>query len=176
MTATRTLLATTAMDSPVGKLTLVASDRGLRLVLWPGEVDGKGRSASVLDAIDDDTNPVLVGAVSQLTAYFEGTRISFDLPLDLVGTDFQVDCWLALGTIPYGETRSYAEQAALVGRPTATRAVGAANGRNPVPIVLPCHRVIGADGSLTGFGGGIDSKRWLLDHERARKEPALPFG
>ena len=104
-------------------------------------------------------------AARQLGEYFSGARTAFDLPLDLVGTRFLRAAWLALAEIPFGETVSYAERALRLGRPHAIRAVGAANGRNPLPIVLPCHRVIGSDGSLTGFGGGLDVKRALLDHE-----------
>jgi methylated-DNA-[protein]-cysteine S-methyltransferase len=193
-TTNTTTLRRTVMDSPLGPLTLVASDRGLRAVMWPDERaadDLADELAEELEEeledeqierdrvddelIDDPNDPVLVAAVSQLEEYFAGRRTEFDLPLDLVGTNFQIACWLALDEIPYGETRTYGEQATSVGRPTATRAVGAANGRNPVSIVLPCHRVIGADGSLTGFGGGLDAKRWLLDHERSRVAPGLPF-
>ena len=104
--------------------------------------------------------------ISQLGEYFAGERTRFDLALAPAGTRFQRAVWAALRTIPYGETRTYTEQAVAVGRPSAVRAVGAANGRNPIAIVVPCHRVVGADGSLTGFGGGIDRKRWLLAHER----------
>jgi methylated-DNA-[protein]-cysteine S-methyltransferase len=184
-------LCRTVMDSPLGPLTLVASDRGLRAVMWPDErledeavddpsLDEPSEARQIDDAIggelvDEPSHPVLVTAVSQLEEYFAGRRTEFDLPLDLVGTNFQLACWISLADIPYGETRTYGEQALSVGRPTATRAVGAANGRNPVSIVLPCHRVIGADGSLTGFGGGLGAKRWLLDHERSRVEPGLPF-
>jgi methylated-DNA-[protein]-cysteine S-methyltransferase len=103
--------------------------------------------------------------VTQLNEYIAGNRTSFDVPLDLVGTDFQVQAWRALADIPFGTTVSYAQQATSIGRPTATRAIGAANGRNPVVVLLPCHRVIGADGSLTGFGGGLPVKKWLLQHE-----------
>jgi methylated-DNA-[protein]-cysteine S-methyltransferase len=116
---------------------------------------------------------VLDDAVAQFDAYFGGELIEFDLPLDLDGTAFQRQCWLALATIPYGQTVSYGEQARRLGLgPDAARAVGAANGQNPVPLVLPCHRVIGADGSLTGFGGGLHLKRFLLEHEGA----LLPLG
>ena len=108
---------------------------------------------------------MLAAAAAQLREYFAGSRRAFDLPLDLDGTDFQRRAWTALAAIPYGETRSYREQARRLGVPRAARAIGAANGANPVPIVLPCHRLVGADGSLTGFGGGLDVKRWLLDFE-----------
>ncbi len=110
---------------------------------------------------------MLAEAAEQLQEYFAGTRQRFALPLDLGGTEFQRRAWLALAEIPYGETRSYGEQARRLGVPRAARAVGAANGANPLPIVLPCHRLVGADGSLTGFGGGLDTKRWLLQHEGA---------
>ena len=105
----------------------------------------------------------------QFTAYFAGTLQRFELPLALTGTPFQQRVWLALAEIPYGQTRSYGEQAASIGQPTAVRAVGAANGRNPLPIILPCHRVIGRDGSLTGYAGGLTRKRWLLEHENSLK-------
>ena len=145
------------LETPIGELTLVASETGLRAVYFPGPVPE-------LDAVDGES-PVLAETVRQLDEYFDGTRTTFDLPLDLVGTGFQVDAWRGLAEIPYGETVSYGEQARRLGRPEAVRAVGAANGRNPLPIVLPCHRVIGADGSLTGFGGGLHVKQALLDHE-----------
>jgi len=105
-------------------------------------------------------------AAEQIHAYFDGTLTTFGVPLDLSGTPFQLQAWRALARIPYGATVSYAAQAARIGHPSAARAVGAANGRNPVPVVLPCHRVVGADGSLTGFGGGLQVKRALIDHER----------
>jgi O-6-methylguanine DNA methyltransferase len=108
-----------------------------------------------------------VDVCAQLGAYFRGERRSFDLPLSMAGTPFQQRVWQALRDIPFGETVSYGEVARRIGAPDAFRAVGAANGQNPVPIIVPCHRVIGASGALTGFGGGIERKRWLLDHERA---------
>jgi methylated-DNA-[protein]-cysteine S-methyltransferase len=150
-------LTMTTLETPVGPLRLVASDTGLRSVSFRGE-------APALDAVEGDS-PVLVQAACQLGEYFAGTRTGFTIPLDLRGTPFQLDAWQRLEDIPYGETVSYAEQARRVGRPRAVRAIGAANGSNPVPIVLPCHRVIGSDGSLTGFGGGLQVKRALLDHE-----------
>jgi len=106
-------------------------------------------------------------AITQLEEYFAGSRHDFELPLDLQGTEFQIAAWNALAEIPYGRTASYGQQAASIGRPKAVRAIGGANGRNPVAIVLPCHRIVGADGSLTGFGGGIEVKKWLLDHEQS---------
>jgi methylated-DNA-[protein]-cysteine S-methyltransferase len=108
---------------------------------------------------------VLAAAEEQLREYFAGDRLSFELPLDLVGTAFQRTAWLALASIPYGSTVSYGEQARRLGHPRAARAVGAANGRNPLAIVLPCHRLVGADGRLTGYGGGLEAKRALLEHE-----------
>lgn len=150
------------VDSPVGPLGLIGSDAGLRAVLFDGgSIRPEGRSR------------VLGEAARQLDAYFAGESVSFDVPLELHGTDFQRRCWLALASIPYGQTVSYGEQARRLGLGSdAARAVGAANGRNPVPIVLPCHRVIGASGSLTGFGGGLHVKRFLLEHEGA----LLPLG
>jgi methylated-DNA-[protein]-cysteine S-methyltransferase len=154
-------MPTCAVETPIGTLGLVGSDAGLSSVLW---------SAT---GLPDASCAVLDDAAHQLEAYFAGELIEFDLPLDLDGTDFQRQCWLALATIPYGQTVSYGEQARRLGLgPDAARAVGAANGQNPLPLVLPCHRVIGADGSLTGFGGGLHIKRFLLEHEGA----LLPLG
>jgi methylated-DNA-[protein]-cysteine S-methyltransferase len=151
------MLTTRTLETPIGELRLVGSDAGLRLVLWPGRDAGDGVVA--------EPSPLLDEAARQLAEYVAGARTAFDVPLDLRGTPFQLRAWRALAAIPYGETVSYAEQARRLGRPHAVRAVGAANGRNPVPIVLPCHRIVGSDGSLTGFGGGLDVKRALLDHE-----------
>jgi methylated-DNA-[protein]-cysteine S-methyltransferase len=114
--------------------------------------------------------PLLAEAARQLDAYFAGTLTDFDLPLRLEGTAFRLRCWEALRTIPYGETISYGEQARRIGHPQAARAVGGANHHNPISIVVPCHRVIGADGTLTGYGGGLDVKRWLLAHEQAHAQ------
>lgn len=162
----------TTMPSPVGELTLVATIHGLRAVLWPDDED----RVKLPDAMHEDpTCDVLVDAKRQIGEYFAGQRTSFDLPLDLRGTEFQRAAWMALADIPFGTTASYGEQAARIGRPTAVRAVGAANGRNPVSIVLPCHRVVGSNGSLTGFAGGLNSKRLLLQHEGALGEPTLPL-
>ena len=115
----------------------------------------------------DDPTGVLAEAASQLKAYFARELETFDLPLDARGTDFQRSVWAELSRIPFGETRSYGEQAERIGKPAAVRAVGLANGANPISVIVPCHRVIGADGSLTGFGGGLDLKRRLLEHEGA---------
>ena len=151
------------VDSPIGPLTLVADDDGLTAVHFADE----HKRALPRDLPVDPAHPMLVAAAEQLTEYFDGDRRDFELDLHLTeGTDFERQVWRVLATIPFGETMSYGEQAAAVGRPGGAQAVGAANGRNPLAIVLPCHRVIGADGSMVGFGGGIPTKQWLLDHER----------
>jgi methylated-DNA-[protein]-cysteine S-methyltransferase len=151
------------VDSPVGPLTLVATDAGLRAVLFAREAAPDDAAEVALDA-----DPVLAVAAAQLREWFAGERTAFDIPLDLAAaTAFQRRAWLALAEIPYGETRSYGEQARILGVPRAARAVGAANGRNPLSIVLPCHRLVGAGGALTGFSGGLEVKRALLDHEAA---------
>lgn len=150
---------------PVGHLKLVASDAGLAAVLWPGDDPKRVRLPALVPGA---AHPVLLDAERQLRDYFAGRRRTFTVPLDMAGTPFQQAVWQALLTIPYGETRSYSELARQIGRPAAPRAVGAANGRNPVSIIVPCHRAIGADGSLTGFAGGLDVKRYLLDLEGAR--------
>ena len=153
------------IDSPVGPLTLVATDRGLSAILWKN--DRKGRVRVTIDA-EDHAHPVLVRAERQLTAYFAGRRKTFSIRLDVAGSTFQQKVWNALRTIPFGETRTYGEIARQIGHPAAVRAVGAANGRNPVAIVAPCHRVIGSTGALTGFAGGLDAKARLLALERGR--------
>ena len=157
------------MSTPIGLLTLVASDVGLRAVLWPGEGDTRVR----IDSADTDStgvsaSRVLAEAEGQLGEYFLGARQTFDIDLDPVGTDFQQAAWTALRMIPYGETISYGEQAFKLGDRRKARAVGAANGRNPISIIVPCHRVVGSSGALTGFAGGLETKAWLLDHERAK--------
>ena len=156
-------LFSTVIDSPVGLLTLVASDAGLRAVLWP--TDGSDRVRLGATTVEPE-HPVLVAAAAQLSEYFAGTRQDFDVALDPAGTEFQRSAWTALRTIPYGTIVSYGEQAARMGDRRKARAVGAANGRNPISIIVPCHRVVGANGALTGFAGGIDTKAWLLDHEQ----------
>lgn len=160
-----TPLYRTTLPSPVGTLTLVASDTGLVAVLWPDDPPGRVRLGAMAERAD---HPVLAAAARQLADYFAGARTAFDLPLDWRGTDFQKSVWAALLTIPFGERRSYGAIARQIGRPTASRAVGAANGRNPLSIVAPCHRVIGSDGAATGFAGGLAAKRFLLDHESCR--------
>ncbi len=155
------------LDSPIGILTLAADDDGLRRIDFPPP-----RPPPAGADWHEGSNAVLEQACAQLREYFAGARRVFDLPLSPHGTPFQREVWTALAAIPYGDTWSYRDLAARVGRPEAMRAVGAANGRNPLPIVLPCHRVIGADGSLTGFGGGLPTKAFLLRLEGARA-PAL---
>lgn len=150
--------------TPVGSLTLVASDDGLAAILW--ENDNPRRVRLNIGA-EDKTHPVLLETERQLKEYFDRQRKSFNLCLDFVGTKFQSKVWNALLEIPFGETRSYTEIARRIGSPKAVRAVGAANSRNPVSIVAPCHRVIGANGDLTGFAGGLQVKGFLLSLERA---------
>jgi methylated-DNA-[protein]-cysteine S-methyltransferase len=153
------------MRSPIGTLCLCAEDDrlvGLFLPDRPAPTGPRQKSA------------VLTRAAGQLDEYFAGERRDFDLPLAPSGTEFQTEVWMALARIPFGVTCSYGELARAIGRPSASRAVGAANGANPIAIILPCHRVIGADGTLTGYGGGLPMKRWLLDHERACVQPSLP--
>jgi methylated-DNA-[protein]-cysteine S-methyltransferase len=157
------VLRSTAHPTPVGELTLIASDRGLRAILWP-KLSPQRAGISPRRRRDPD-HSILRKTAQQLDEYFAGARTSFDLPLDLDGTRFQLAAWRSLADIPFGTTTTYGRQAAALGIPRAARALGAANGANPVCIVLPCHRVIGADGSLTGFGGGLPTKQWLLDHE-----------
>jgi len=150
--------------SPVGELTLVASDKGLTAILWENEAPDRVRLGAMEERPD---HPVLAEAAEQITEYFAGNRERFTVPLDFRGTEFQKSVWTALLTIPFGETRSYAEIARQIGRPTAFRAVGAANGRNPISIIAPCHRVIGTSGALTGFAGGLEAKELLLRLEGA---------
>ena len=149
--------------APFGVLTVVGSDLGIRFVMFSN--DAHPKPLEKLHISDTEIHESVNNAVTQLEEYFSGSRHDFELSLDLQGTEFQVAAWNALAEIPYGRTASYGQQAASIGRPKAVRAIGGANGRNPVAIVLPCHRIVGADGSLTGFGGGIAVKKWLLDHE-----------
>ena len=152
-------------EAPFGVLTVVGSDLGIRYVMFAN--DAHPKHLEQLQISDTEIHGSVNDAITQLDEYFNGSRRDFDLPLDLCGTEFQVEAWKALADIPYGHTASYGQQAASIGRPKAVRAIGGANGRNPVAIVLPCHRIVGADGSLTGFGGGIEVKKWLLDHEQS---------
>jgi methylated-DNA-[protein]-cysteine S-methyltransferase len=148
--------------SPVGVLTLVAAPEALVAILWEQDDPDRVRLGPM---VERDDHPVLEATAAQLAEYFAGRRRVFDLPLEFRGTPFQQAVWNALLTIPFGETRSYGEIAHALGRPTASRAVGAANGRNPISIVAPCHRVIGAKGALTGFAGGLEAKATLLGLE-----------
>ena len=152
------------VSTPIGNLTLVSTEVGLRAVLWPNDRD---RITLPRQMTASNSDPILCETATQLGQYFAKERTEFDLPLDLQGTVFQQQAWNALARIPYGETWTYKQQAELLGRPKAVRAIGAANGKNPVSIVLPCHRVIGVNGSLTGFAGGLDTKKQLLRFEGA---------
>lgn len=149
--------------SPVGELTLVADANGLAAILWENDRPGRVRLGPLTEAPD---HPLLVETERQLGEYFAGDRRRFDVPLSFAGTAFQKSVWAALLAIPFGETRSYGEVAAQIGKPGASRAVGAANGRNPISIIAPCHRVIGSSGKLTGFAGGMEAKQYLLELER----------
>jgi methylated-DNA-[protein]-cysteine S-methyltransferase len=154
------------VDSPIGKLLLVSDGRALTSVVM-----GARESDAPRDGVRDPD--ALAAAAEQLRAYFAGELTEFELPLAPGGSPFQQSVWQALREIPYGETASYGEIAATIGRPDAVRAVGATNGRNPLPVIVPCHRVIGADGSLVGFGGGLPRKRKLLELEAAHAAPRL---
>jgi methylated-DNA-[protein]-cysteine S-methyltransferase len=151
------------MKSPVGKLKLVASDKGLVAILWENDRPSRVRLSEM---VANENHPVLVETERQLDEYFAGKRKTFSIALDVRGTRFQKDVWEALRAIPFGETRSYGQLAKQLGNPRATRAVGAANGRNPVSIIVPCHRVIGSSGKLTGFAGGLETKAHLLSLEK----------
>ncbi len=156
----------TFIDSPVGTLTLVATD-GLLSGLFM--VDQRHRPPTGVFG-QRDPEPFAT-AIDQLESYFAGERTTFDLPLAAVGTSFQRIVWTALRRIPYGETVSYGQIAKRIGRPGASRAVGLANGANPIGVIVPCHRVVASDGSLTGYGGGLERKRFLLDLEKRRTDP-----
>jgi methylated-DNA-[protein]-cysteine S-methyltransferase len=154
------------IPSPLGPILLVAGERGLKAVHFGGDPPSAASGAS----------PILDEAARQLAEYFAGDRQEFDLPLDPDGTPFQQAAWAVLRTIPYGRTLSYGEQAARLGDPNKARAVGAANGGNPLAIVVPCHRVVGAGGRLTGYAGGLPIKAWLLEHEQGgARQAALPM-
>ncbi len=153
----------TVYQSPIQALRLVSDGQSLMgLYLVSEKHDPKAQS----DWLEDESVDPFPATKQQLTAYFAGTLTEFDLPLQMQGTVFQRRVWDALKTIPYGTTMSYGELAQHLGQPKASRAVGLANGRNPVSIIVPCHRVIGAKGKLTGYGGGLEHKQWLLSHER----------
>jgi len=166
-------LEQTSLATPVGELSVVASRQGVRGMLWSGESSGGSQLAGPSPSPPDPAAPlaefdpaaILRAAVTQLDEYFRGWRTTFDLPLDPRGTPFQRAAWEVLRTIPFGHTMTYGEQARRLGGANKARAVGAANGRNPLAIIVPCHRVISADGSLTGFSAGMERKAWLLRHE-----------
>jgi methylated-DNA-[protein]-cysteine S-methyltransferase len=158
------------LSSPVGRLTMLADDSALVAVLWETEEYNRDQFGPSVEA---DDHPVLRDARQQLEEYFAGKRKTFDLPLHPRGTEFQRRVWSGLQDIPFGELWSYGTLARYIGQAGAARAVGAANGRNPIPIIIPCHRVIGSDGTLTGFGGGLDVKARLIELERG--EAALPW-
>jgi len=153
------------IKSPVGGLKLVASDKGLAAILWEND---NPRRVQLSPVIEQNDHPILLQTEAQLQDYFASKREKFNLPLDFVGTDFQKKVWEALLGIPFGQTRTYQQIAYQIGHPKAVRAVGAANGKNPIAIVTPCHRVIGTKGKLTGFAGGLVAKEALLDIERNR--------
>ncbi|MGX1197975.1 methylated-DNA--[protein]-cysteine S-methyltransferase [Parvibaculum sp. MBR-TMA-1.3b-4.2] len=158
-------LATTVIDTPIGELRAASTDRGLCVLLFPNKQAAWPEKQGSAGA-----QKHLAATRTALAEYFTGKRKEFSgVALDMQGTDFQRSVWSALLTIPFGETRSYGDIARQIGNPKAVRAVGLANGQNPVPVIVPCHRVIGANGKLTGFGGGIETKQWLLVHEGAKK-------
>ena len=165
-------LSRLVVESPVGDLTLIASPRGLRAVLWPNEFvalrDDDAEFVPLAPQGDARAVTVLGQAQRELTEYFAGERRTFDVPLDPVGTKFQLAAWLELRRIPFGATISYGEQARRLGDVRKSRAVGAANGRNPISIIVPCHRVVGSNGKLVGFAAGLDAKAWLLNHEQGK--------
>lgn len=152
------------IDSPVGPLTLVVDEDGVLCALYTHEQAHHPGPAGLGER--DDT--VAAEAVAELAQYFAGERTTFEVPTAARGTDFQQAVWAELAAIPAGQTRTYGDVAAALGKPSASRAVGAATGRNPISIIVPCHRLVGATGALTGYAGGVARKRWLLDHERGQ--------
>lgn len=156
--------ASTTMPSPIGTLTVEVGETGVRAVWWHD--DPRLAADRAVGPASAAQQRLLEATTRQLGEYFAGTRTEFDLPLDALGTPFQRAAWDVLRTIPYGTTMTYGQQAVALGDPNKARAVGAANGRNPIGIIVPCHRVVGASGALTGFAGGLDAKAWLLEHEQ----------
>ncbi len=154
------------MSSPVGKLTIITAKDGLHAVLWDCDREKPYCEAAINQLRQAKNEKTMLATKKQLTEYFQGTRKTFDLPLAINGTDFQIQAWKQLLKIPYAKTLTYAEQAEKVGNRNKARAVGMANGLNPISIIIPCHRVIGSNGKLVGFGGGIDRKAYLLKLEQ----------
>lgn len=174
------MLTSRRLPTPLGEMLAVASPQGLCLLEFIGQKGVERELAQVEAArggpVSEGDSAITAQLAHELPEYFAGRRTTFSVPLDLIGTPFQIDAWHALIAIPYGQTRSYASQARAIGRPTATRAVAAANGQNKISIVVPCHRVIGSDGSLTGFGGGLPRKRALLALEGGAAQGDLLAG
>jgi methylated-DNA-[protein]-cysteine S-methyltransferase len=166
-------LVSKGIDTPIGRLTLIGNDDGLAAILWP---DDDPTRVPLAVTAEDDRHPVLIETARQLQEYFDGKRKAFDLELNFIGREFQNRVWRALLGIPFGETRSYRDIARELGNPNATRAVRAANGKNPIGIVAPCHRVVGASGALTGFAGGLETKEQLLTREGALPAAAKARG
>lgn len=156
----------TVCSSPVGELTVIGSESGVRAILWPHDRPGR---VTINHVVTPDRDGRLDLVLDQLEEYFSGSRRKFTVPLVVSGTDFQRAVWRRLAEIPYGSTASYGEVATAIGRPSAARAVGAATGLNPISVIIPCHRLVGAKGALTGFAGGLDAKRWLLRHEQSQQ-------
>lgn len=154
------------ISTPVGQLTVFVSSKGLHRIVWGNEHETEECLQALQNFKKDERHPVFLKTIKALQEYFSGKRHTFDLPLVLHGTEFQLQAWQALCDIPYGQTRSYAEQAEKVGNRNKARAVGMANHYNPIPIIIPCHRVIGANGQLTGFAGGLELKQYLLTLEK----------
>lgn len=148
-------------ESPIGPLKISANESAISSIEFHKKAE------------EERPNPITELAANQLEEYFQGKRKDFSIPLSALGTDFQRSVWQELREIPFGETRSYRDIAEKIGNKKAVRAVGAANGKNPIPIIVPCHRVIGSNGTLTGFAGGLESKKWLLEHESNQLEPRL---
>ena len=160
--------------SPFGNLAIFVSDRGVHSIFWPNDLDKQADDWISYRFEKSSDHPVYTRATEQLAEYFSGARKAFDVPLNPLGTRFQISAWNLLQDIPYGQTLSYEEQAIRLGGKEKVRAVGRANGTNPIPILIPCHRVIGKNGSLTGFGGGLDVKALLLDLESRSPVPEDP--
>jgi methylated-DNA-[protein]-cysteine S-methyltransferase len=158
------------MKSPVGGLKLIASEKGLSAILWE---DDDPKRVRQLSPIEDKKNPILTQTEQELNEYFDGKRKAFTIPLDPVGTEFQKKVWKELTSIPFGETRTYGQLAKKFGSTNLARAIGGANHRNPISIITACHRVIGSDGSLTGYAGGLEAKQCLLDLEATGRKPRL---